>query len=25
LRKFFHRGKNHIEEPVVEQGHEIQQ
>jgi hypothetical protein len=25
LRKFFHRGKNHVEEPIVEQGQEIQQ
>ena len=25
LRRFFHRGKDHVEEPVIEQGHEIQQ
>jgi hypothetical protein len=25
LRRLFHRGKNHTEEPVVEQGQEIQQ
>lgn len=25
LRKLFHRGKDHIEEPIVEQGQEIQQ
>jgi hypothetical protein len=25
LRKFFHRGKNHVEEPIIEQGQEIHQ